>query len=138
MKKVVTPSHDRSHDRSPSGAGRSLGPPGSVSESCFEEIADSADDRSVENETETETETETRSLRGLDDFPLAVASTHVGEEGFVAFLSELRQLTVFDREEHLAWLALHGAVLRMVEVPLDRGGGIDEATFVALEHELGR
>ena len=36
----------------------------------------------------------------------------VGEPGFVVYLHELRGLRVLSRREVLAWLALHGAVIR--------------------------
>ena len=61
----------------------------------------------------------------------------VGEPGFVMYVHELRRLQVLSRREVLAWLGLHGAVIRLLEPPLDDGLGIDEQVFADLEDELG-
>jgi hypothetical protein len=72
---------------------------------------------------------------GLDDspkFPPAVRAVRIGEEGFVAFLHELRRLGVLTQPDVIAWLALHGAVLRRTESPLDTGEGIPDVSVVRL------
>jgi hypothetical protein len=66
-----------------------------------------------------------------------IVSAGVGEQGFVEFLGELRRLAVLNQNEKLGWLALHGALLRAREVPLDDGSGIDEEWLQALARELG-
>jgi hypothetical protein len=59
----------------------------------------------------------------------------VGEEDFVRFLVALRRLGVIDRTEKVRWLALHGAVIRAIEPPLEDDSGFDEAAFAALAEE---
>lgn len=49
----------------------------------------------------------------------AIQAVGVGEEGFVSFLHELKRLRVLDHDELLAWLRLHGDVIRLIEPPLD-------------------
>jgi hypothetical protein len=56
--------------------------------------------------------------------PLRAA--HLGEVGFLEFVLELGRLGVLDSEEALAWLRLHGDVLRVSEPPLDRGDGVPD------------
>jgi hypothetical protein len=63
-------------------------------------------------------------------------ATHVGELGFIRFVHDIAALGVLDRPETLAWIALHGALLRLAE-PLDDGQGIDEGALEELAHELG-
>ena len=61
----------------------------------------------------------------------------VGEEGFVAFLGQLVHLGVLTRQEKVGWIRLHGAILRLIEEPLDDGERLDEEAFAALVTELG-
>lgn len=55
----------------------------------------------------------------------------------MAFLGELVRMGVLTRGEKLAWLALHGAVMRATLPPLDDGRGINEEALAALADELG-
>lgn len=61
----------------------------------------------------------------------------LGEPGFVVYLHELRRLRVLSRREVVGWLGLHGAVIRMLEPPLDDGETFDEHAFAELSFELG-
>lgn len=66
-----------------------------------------------------------------------IVAAEVGREGFVAYLGELRRLRVLSQAEKIAWLDLHGRLLRAREVPLDDGSGIDEEWLQALAREFG-
>ena len=57
----------------------------------------------------------------------------VGEVGFASFLRELHRFGVLDCEELLAWLALHGSVLRATGLALDRGSGVPDEVLLELE-----
>lgn len=68
--------------------------------------------------------------------PPAFVAGRVGEKGFVAFVKALNRYDVLNHEELLRWLALHGAVMRATEPPLDRGEGVDEDLLRHLEASL--
>jgi hypothetical protein len=67
--------------------------------------------------------------------PRALVAAQVGEPGFVQYLHRLRDLDVLNRDELLAWLRLHGAIMRATGEPLDRGEGIDEEALASLQRE---
>lgn len=67
----------------------------------------------------------------------AVVARRLGEPGYVRFVKRLAELGVLDREERRGWIALHGAVLRATEPPLDDGTGPDEQALTALVAERG-
>ena len=60
-----------------------------------------------------------------------VTATRLGEPGFAVFLREVYRAGVLSRDEWMAWISLHAAVLRM-EPPLS-----DEELLAMLERELG-
>ena len=66
---------------------------------------------------------------------MTVDAHRLGEEGFVAFLTELVCLGVPTGLEKLEWLTLHGAVIRAALPPLDEGSGIEQA-FADVERGL--
>jgi hypothetical protein len=66
-----------------------------------------------------------------------IVAHRVGEEGYVHFLHVLLRLGVLDRDDVLAHLRLHGAVIRRAELPVDEGDGADEEALEALADELG-
>ncbi len=70
-------------------------------------------------------------------FPPAVIARRVGDEGFVEYLHRLQGFGILDHEELIAWLQLHGVVLRGTLRPLDDGTGVDEEELDALGRELG-
>ncbi len=68
--------------------------------------------------------------------PPGVSAARVGEIGFLHFAKTMHAHGVLDREELLAWIQLHGAVMRATHVPLDRGEGTTDETFWALTEPL--
>jgi hypothetical protein len=60
----------------------------------------------------------------------------VGEPGFCAYVRDLDRLGVVSRDERLAWIRLHGAVLRCMEPALENEQTFDEAVFLELKLEL--
>jgi hypothetical protein len=66
-----------------------------------------------------------------------VKASHVGEAGFVRYLHELHRRQVISRREVVAWTALHGALIRHSEPPLDDGDSLDEEALSELQRELG-
>ena len=56
----------------------------------------------------------------------AAAGSALGGPGFVPYLYVLLRLGVIDRAELRGWLALHGAVIRAIEPPLDTGSGVPD------------
>jgi hypothetical protein len=67
---------------------------------------------------------------------VTLKSRHVGEMGFASYVCELRRLRVLSRSEVRSWLALHGAVIRLSEPPLELDSGVDEDASEALAREL--
>ena len=65
-----------------------------------------------------------------------IVARRLGEEGFVVFLQELHWLGVLQHAELLAWLSLHGAVLRAIEPPLDDGETFHEERISDLWERL--
>jgi hypothetical protein len=65
-----------------------------------------------------------------------IAVARVGEPGFARFCRELERLGVLAPEERLAWIRLHGSVLRGCLVPLDVGHGVPEELLERLREEL--
>ena len=68
----------------------------------------------------------------------ALRAAHVGTPGFVEYVHRLAELGVLDREERLRWVALHGAVLRATEPPLDQGDGVPDGLIEQLIREAGK
>jgi hypothetical protein len=68
---------------------------------------------------------------------MTLISREIGQMGFVTYLHQLRRLGVLSQPEVIAWMALHGSVIRCVELALDDGFGIDEEALAELQRELG-
>ena len=66
-----------------------------------------------------------------------IVARRLGEEGCVTFLKELHRLGVLQHADLLAWLELHGRVLRVIEPPLDLGDGVPHGVVEALLQEAG-
>jgi hypothetical protein len=70
--------------------------------------------------------------------PTPIRAARLGDPGFVSFVLRLHVEDVLDHNELIAWLHLHGAVMRATLPPLDTGEGIPEDALRTLQEEIAR